>query len=117
MMSLSRDDLVAGARFLTAVPRLMRNPVTVEEARDELHRRLAERRQNFLALVRAGVYGAPASPYRRLLQMAGCEYPDLERLVTQEGLEGALTTLFRQGVYLTVDEAKGRQPIVRGSTT
>jgi hypothetical protein len=36
-------------------------------------------------------------------------------LVQSEGLEGALQGLFREGVYLTVDEFKGRHPVVRGS--
>ena len=41
----------------------------------------------------------------------------VERLVKQEGLEGALLKLLRAGVYLTVDEYKGRRPAVRGNTT
>jgi hypothetical protein len=53
--------------------------------------------------------------YRRLLHHAGCEYGDLERLVVREGLEAALCELLRRGVYLTVDEVKGRRPVVRGS--
>jgi hypothetical protein len=52
-----------------------------------------------------------------VLKVAGCDYGDLERLVRQEGLEGALSILFRQGVYLTLDEFKGRRAVVRGSTT
>jgi hypothetical protein len=36
-------------------------------------------------------------------------------LVRQEGLEGALLTLYRQGVFLRVAEQKGQQPVVRGS--
>jgi hypothetical protein len=35
--------------------------------------------------------------------------------VRADGIEGALQTLLRQGVYLTVDEFKGRTPVVRGS--
>jgi hypothetical protein len=46
---------------------------------------------------------------------AGCEYGDLADLVEREGLEAALLTLYRAGVYLTVEELKGRRPIVRGS--
>jgi hypothetical protein len=37
--------------------------------------------------------------------------------VRADGVEGALRTLLRAGVYLTVDELKGRCPIVRGSMT
>jgi hypothetical protein len=46
----------------------------------------------------------------------GCEYGDLERMVSQQGVEGALSALYRCGVYLSVDEFKGRRPVVRGST-
>jgi len=54
---------------------------------------------------------------RRLLALADCEYGDLERLVKQEGVEGVLRILYRRGVYLTVDEFKGRRPATRGNAT
>jgi hypothetical protein len=38
-------------------------------------------------------------------------------LVRRDGLEDALRALYRAGVYLTVDEFKGRRPIVRGGQT
>jgi len=41
---------------------------------------------------------------------------DVERLVRQEGLEGTLGRLYEAGVYLTIEEFKGRRPVVRGST-
>ncbi len=87
----------------------------MEEAEGILRRRLERREDDFLALVRATVFQHPQSPYRQLLHLAGCEYGDLERLVNQDGVEGALRTLFRHGVYLTVDEFKGRRPVVRGT--
>ena len=40
---------------------------------------------------------------------------DFERLVGREGLEGALEALHRSGVYLTIDELKGRRDASRGS--
>jgi hypothetical protein len=39
----------------------------------------------------------------------------LAKLVRQDGVEASLTNLFRQGVYLTVEEFKGRRPVVRGN--
>jgi hypothetical protein len=110
-------DLRLAAGLFAPVAALLRHPLTVEEARAELARRLARREADFLALVRDAVYGDPTSVYRRLLQHAGCEYADLERLVGQDGVEGALRQLLHEGVYLSVDEAKGRQPIVRGRLT
>lgn len=63
------------------------------------------------------IYEHPPSPYRGLLRLAGWEYGDLERLVRREGVEGTLREVFRHGVYLTVDEFKGRRPARRGSVT
>lgn len=102
------------ARLVARLPGFLRHRLSVEEARAIMARRLANREADFLWLVRQGVYARPASPYRRLLELAGCEYGDLERLVREDGTEGALGYLFRCGVYLTVDEFKGRRPVVRG---
>jgi hypothetical protein len=82
-----------------------------------LRRRLERRANDFLALARETIYDYPGSPYRLLLEAIGCEFGDLERLVEADGVEGALQTLYRRGVYLTVDEFKGRRPAVRGSST
>jgi len=111
------EDLIVGARFVSRLPAFLRYRIDVPRAQVILQRRLERREDDFLDLVRRAIYDRAASPYRQLLGLAGCEYGDLERLVRQEGLEGALRTLLRHGVYLTVDEFKGRQPVVRGSVT
>jgi len=107
-------DLVSGVRMLTRLPPILRRPLTSEEARATLHDHLMNRERNFLTLARDGIYGNSRSPYRRLLESVGCAYGDLERLVQKEGLESALHSLYTQGIYLTVDEYKGRRPVVRG---
>jgi hypothetical protein len=111
----SPDDLILGARLLSRLPRWLRQPVTLSEARTTLAERLRDRDATFLTNVRRGVFDRPRSPYARLFVLAGCEYGDLERLVRQDRLDAALTTLLRRGVYLTVDELKGRRPVRRGS--
>ncbi len=78
-------------------------------------RRLETREASWLALVGAAIYQHARSPYLRLLRRAGCELGDLRRLVRQDGLEDALRQLYRAGVYLTIEEFKGRRPVVRGS--
>jgi hypothetical protein len=88
-----------------------------DRARVLLRRRFEQRETDFLTLARQTIYDDSAGPYRQLLDAAGCEFGDLERIVAAEGVEGALQTLYRQGVYLTVDEFKGRQPAIRGSTS
>ncbi len=111
------DEVVIGARLLWRLPAFLRHPISLAEARTTLRRRFEQREADFLALVRHAIYQHSTSPYRRLLDLAGCTYGDLARLVQQEGVEGALSHLFRHGVYLTIDEFKGRRPVVRGSAT
>jgi hypothetical protein len=113
----SLEDVLAGARLLWRLPAWLRRPVGVLAAREILQGRLARREADFLALLQAAVFGHPESPYRRMLALAGCEHGDVARLVTEGGVEGALRVLFRHGVYVTLDELKGRRPVVRGATT
>ncbi len=108
---------LAALRLLGAIPRVLKPSIGPTRARDALARRLVERDRSFLSLVHREIYGRTASPYRALLRAVGCEMGDVERLVQARGLEGALAVLFRQGIYLTVDEFKGRRPLVRGRTT
>jgi hypothetical protein len=108
---------LAGARFSWSVPRFLRHPVTLMEARAAVGRRRERREVDFLDIARRGIYENPASPYRRLLALAGCEYGDLERLVRRDGVEGAMLALLRRGVYVTVEEFKGRRPIARPGLT
>lgn len=110
------DEAVLGARFALRLPPFLRRPVRRAEARTVLRGRLERREAALLGLARI-LYGVPAGPYAALLRRAGCEFGDLERLVARDGVEGALAQLFRAGVYLTIDEFKGRRPVVRGSTT
>jgi len=115
MKLISLNDAVIGAGFLRKIPSFLGHPWTLDEAREVLRRRIGNQATDFCSLMKAAVYGNRASPYRRLLDHAGCEYGDLETLVREDGLEGALRRLFREGVYLTVSEFKGRAPVRRGS--
>jgi hypothetical protein len=78
---------------------------------------MERRQENFLQIVSDCIYAHPASPYLALLKHAGCEFGDLTALVKQHGLEGALQELRSAGVYVTFQEFKGREPIVRNGLT
>lgn len=114
---IHREEALQGARLFASLPRFLRRPIAPHDARSILQDRLQHRADRFLSLARNVFFRQPASVYRRLLALAGCEYGDLVGLVSREGVEGALGTLARRGVYLTVDELKGRRPIVRGPAT
>jgi hypothetical protein len=115
-VTIPLDDVLLGFRFVLGLQRFLRRPISLEEARATLQQRLKSRESDFLALAKSAIYTNAASPYRQLLGLAGCEYGDLERLARQQGAEGALQALFERGVYLTVEEFKGRAPAVRGSS-
>jgi hypothetical protein len=110
-------DLFMAGRFFAHVPFYLHRPLTLATARGILQKRFATRETSFLEQVRHAIYGHSLSPYRSLLEHAGCTYGDLEGAVKRDGIEATLRVLFRQGVYLSVDEFKGRKPVVRGSTS
>jgi hypothetical protein len=108
-------DVAAALHLVTRLPRFLRHPLTPERARAALARRLRAREADLLACLDAAGPTSPPGPYRVLLRAAGCEPGDVARLVREHGVEGALERLAKAGVYLTADELKGRQPVVRGS--
>ena len=112
-----RDEARVAWRLVRGLVPLLSHPVDLPRARAVLRDRLERRAADLLWIARHAIYERPSSPYRRLLDAAGCAYADLERLVAREGVEGALRELLRNGVYLTVDEFKGRRPVRRGPLT
>jgi hypothetical protein len=120
-MPLNRDEtaseFVAFARFLAGLPGFVRRRMTAAEALSIVQERLQNRERNFLDVVERSVFGNPRSPYRALLATAGCAMNDVRDLVAREGLDGALQRLRTDGVYVSFEEFKGLQPIVRGSQT
>jgi hypothetical protein len=74
---------------------------------------MAEREGNFLRLVEKGIFGYPRSPYLPLLKLAQVEMGDIRHMVQHKGLEDTLIALREAGVYVTFEEFKGREPVVR----
>ena len=117
----SLRPLVADARGLWRFSRGLRSflaePYTTASAMEFVRHRMATRDRALLALLEHAVFAHPRSPYLSLLRAAGCELGDVRRLVSGEGVEGALAALRDAGVYVTFEELKGRAPAVRGSQT
>jgi hypothetical protein len=110
-------DMMMGLRFFSRLPVVLRKRLTLAEASVVVAQRLERREECFLSNLRNSIFGYPGSPYLDLFGAAGCEYGDAEKLVHGEGVEGALKILFHHGIYISVDEFKGRRPAVRGGTT
>ncbi len=87
----------------------------LEEARTLITRRMQRRSENFLNLVRKGIFDYQRSPYRRLLAARKIAFSDIRKWTEQEGIEATLTRLRDEDVYITVDEFKGKCPVRRGA--
>lgn len=99
--------------FLVSLRRFFRDRITLAQAQDEIKKLLDSRTERFLELARTQIYERPASPYLRLLKIAGCQFSDLRAQVHTHGLENTLEQLAGEGVYLTSEEFKGKKEVVR----
>jgi hypothetical protein len=106
-------DVRTLGRYAGRLPSFLRSPLTAEEAVRRLEVQLGRREEGFLRMLAAAAYRGRRSPYRALLDDAGVELGDVERMVRDDGLEAALARLYDAGVHVTLDEFKGRRPIVR----
>jgi hypothetical protein len=102
-------------RLIGALSGYLREPIDPQTAHARVRADLASRADNLLRIIAEGVLAVPGSPYRALLEHAGATAEDVADLIRQEGVEGALERLYDAGVYVSLDEFKGRKPIVRGS--
>ena len=97
--------------------RITAEPVGIDEARRTVAREVADRSDRFLASLDVLVWPYPECPAGRLLDIAGLEAGDVRSLVADRGLVGTLEHLRDLGVYISYEEAQGRRPVVRGSTS
>jgi hypothetical protein len=92
----------------------LKEPVTLEQGREIIRQRLQDREQNLLAMVKRAIYDNEASPYLKLLRQAGCEYGDFEKMVRSDGIEPSLKRIYEAGVYISIEEFKGKKEVSRG---
>ncbi|NWG03421.1 MAG: hypothetical protein HXY44_11265 [Syntrophaceae bacterium] len=107
------SDFKMYGRFIWGLRGFLKHTLTLEEAKEIIMKRMEERESNFLRMVKKGIFGYPKSPYLFLMKLARCEMGDIENMVKAKGLEGTLHALREAGVYVTFEEFKGREPIVR----
>ena len=100
-------------RYVVGLREFVRTPLGREECRRRIGEQLRGRAETFLRILERGIYARPASPYCKLLRHAGVEWGDVAAHVRQEGVEAALGKLYDAGVYVTLDEFKGRRGIER----
>ena len=107
-----RREALVYARMPFAVLAYLRAP-RVADPIAEIRRQREQRETRFLETLRRVVFADAAHPYHGMFQSAGCRFGDLADAVRRDGVEATLEVLRREGVFLTHDEFKGRQPIIR----
>lgn len=107
------NNLKMYIRFALGLRAFLKEKITFEEAQREIKKRMEQREENFLKIIRKGIFEYKKSPYLALLKLSKYEYKDIEGLVSRYGLEETLRVLKADGVYLKIEEFKGRSPVVR----
>lgn len=107
------QELRAGARFLRGIKPFLARPFSLAEAPQILARQMSARELTFAQVLQRGVFENSTSPYRPLFERASITYPDVCNMLAIEGLERTLGSLYDSGIYLTLEEFKGRHPIRR----
>lgn len=110
-------DIVMYGRFARGLGGFLRERLTLDEAREIVRRRLADREASFLRILERGVFGNPKSPYLPLLKEAGRGFDEIRAMVGREGLEGTLKALKDAGVGITFEQFKGREPVRAGGAS
>lgn len=103
------------ARLATRLGPFLREHLTTERCIEMSRSGFARREASFLDILERALGPDPANPYARLLRHAGITLSDIGESVRRHGLEPTLETLYDNGVYVSLDEFKGRVPIRRGS--
>ena len=100
--------------FAWGLRNFLSEPITPGQSQQIITHRLKNREKNLLVLVKKSIYENERSPYLKLLKQAGCQYGDFERMVLSDGVESTLKKLSEAGVYITIDEFKGKKEVRRG---
>ena len=104
-------------RFVEGFRRFANQKMTPDAAialaKSSIKKRVETREENFLNFVEKGVFEYSRSPYLKLIEPKKILFQDLKTWVANEGIEGSLRQLESEGVYFTVDEFKGKVPVVR----
>ena len=106
------DDVRTFPRYVTGLAKFLQ-PVTPEECRRRVGRQLERRAETFVEVLARAVYPSEQSAYRRLLEHAGIELGDVTRMVQERGVEDTLSVLHDAGVYISLEEFRGRRPVQR----
>ena len=101
------------ARYASGLRAFLQTTLTEQECLQLIQDQHRNRQESFLQILKRGVFENSRSPYRALLDHAGLNFSEINRLVSIHGIEGALQKLLHLGVFVSIDEFKSRKPIRR----
>ncbi|MEW5817218.1 MAG: hypothetical protein AB1798_17715 [Spirochaetota bacterium] len=105
-----------GVQLVGKISSFLKKPINAELANLIIQERIKNREKDFLIMLKTSIFNQPESPYLKLMEISGCKWADIQELVGKDGVEGTLTALYNNGIYLTSHEFHGRHPVERGST-
>ncbi len=107
------SELSLSLRFLRDLPAFLNNALTPLQCESSIDNQNPSREASFLDIIERAVFRLPDSPYHQLMKWAAIDSRQIKAWTDRHGIEGTLRALHEAGVYLTIDEFKGRQPIIR----
>ncbi len=100
-------------RFYTNLKSFLEKVISEDDALRIIKQRLISREENFLRLAKNAIFLNVKSPYLALFKHYRISYDDVEKMVKNNGLDVALKLLKEKGIYLTIEEFKGKRIFVR----
>ena len=110
---VSSGQIAMYRRYALGLRRYLRQPLSAADCDAMLERQRSSYESGFLRLLDRAVYANPRSPYYKLLRHASIEHGDVVELIREHGLETSLERLYDAGVYIRLNEVKGREPVER----
>lgn len=99
--------------FIFGLEGFLEDTLNSQECIRGIKERMVNREENFLKTLKKCIYEYHKSPYLKLLKAAKIDYEGVKSSVATSGIEGALQLLENEGIYLSLDEVKGRKDTVR----
>jgi len=107
------SDLIGYVRACRGLRNFFKESLSIEDAVEKVSKKRESRSEDFLGIVKRAVYENEDSPFLKLLKSANFEFSDVKSLVDSRGVEGALRELAEEGVYVGINEFKGKNVCVR----
>lgn len=112
-MNQHMQNILSSLQFGISLPGVLKAPYSSAQAEIDLRQGIEDRTRHFLELCDSEVFSKPEGVFGRLFSRAGISRDQIDSMATQQGPENALLELAEKGVFLDIDEFKGRKPVIR----